>query len=253
MRRKQDNVNQQSLQALGKLLLGKIDPSLLGIGSTKIVDFLEHVGSSAPRAKTESGEPVSRWQDALIEKEIGKGASVLDLGCGNGKLLERLMREKNVFGQGIELDLAQVFECVERGVPVFQGDLDAGLKGFGDASFDYVILEETLQTLKRPDLMLGEMLRVGRKGIVSFPNFAYWRVRLDLTVRGRMPITEWLPYKWYDTPNIHLFALNDFLDWAEAAAVVIDRGFVLSEGEVRELRGDDNLHAEEVLLVLKKR
>lgn len=209
----------------------------------------EPEGASAPVIMTGG---VTRWQDAIIEAEIPPGSTVLDLGCGDGELLDRLIRGRNVRGQGVELDPAAVVSCIERGVPVFNIDLDQGLAGFADGSFDYVILEETLQTLRRPLDVLREMLRVGRRGAVSFPNFAYWRVRLDLAARGRMPQTGGLPYRWYDTPNIHLFTLEDFLDWAREEGVTILRGFSLVEGQARPLGPDDNLQAEEVLLFVEK-
>ncbi len=176
---------------------------------------------------------------------------MLDLGCGNGELLARLIQVKGVRGQGIELDAPAVFQCVARGVPVFQSDLDHGLRGFADQSFDYVVLEETLQTLHRPVDVLREMLRVGRRGIVSFPNFAYWRVRLGLAMTGQMPVTVDLPYRWFDTPNIHLFTLQDFLDWARSSNVRIVESFALADGQVRALRDGDNLYAEEVLSVVE--
>ena len=240
-----------SLMDLLKLVRDKVDPALVTGAAAKVCEVLEHVGSSAPRARGADGKPLVRWQDAVIAQIIPQGASVLDLGCGDGHLLSRLAREKDVHVQGVDLDGEAVFQCVEAGVPVIQCDLDEGLKGFPDGRFDYVILEETLQTLQRPDLMLGEMLRVGRQGLVSFPNFGYWRVRVDLMARGRMPVTEWLPYRWYDTPNIHLFCLSDFTDWAEQNGVAITEGWVLSEGAVRPLGTDDNLYAEEALLLLK--
>jgi len=208
----------------------------------------EQEGADAPVVTT----GVGRWQDAIIEREIPAGATVLDLGCGGGELLERLIRGRSVRGQGIELNPESVFACVERGVPVFNIDLDQGLAGFADHSFDYIILEETLQTLHRPLDVLREMLRVGRHGVVSFPNFAFWRVRLDLAVRGRMPVTGGLPHRWYNTPNIHLLTLEDFLEWAREEGVAILHGYSLVEGEPRAMGPDDNLQAEEVLLFVEK-
>ena len=204
---------------------------------------LEDQSADAPVIMTGAG----RWQDAIIEREIPVGAPVLDLGCGGGELLERIIR-----GQGVELDPEGVVACGERGVPGFNIDLDQGLAGFADQSFDYVIMEETIQTLRRPLDVLREMLRVGRHGVVSFPNFAYWRVRLDLAVRGRMPVTGGLPHRWYNTPNIHLFTLEDFLDWSREEGVVVRRAFSLVDGEPRPLGPDDNLQAEEVLLFIEK-
>jgi len=230
----------------------KVDPALLGLTKDKVAGFLAHVGSSSRRRTYPNGEPVHRWQDNVIEEEIPQGASVLDLGCGEGELLAKLKEKKQVRVQGVELDSQAVFKCVERGVPVFQANLDEGLKGFRDESFDYVVLEETLQTLRRPIEVLKEMLRVGSHGIVSFPNFGYWRVRLDLAVRGAMPVTEWLPYRWYDSPNIHLFTIRDFMDWAEHSGVRTVKGFVLDEGNVREFKENDNLYAEEALLFVER-
>lgn len=193
-----------------------------------------------------------RWQDNLIEQLIPRGASVLDLGCGEGMLLDRLIRHKQVRGQGVELESEAVFRSVERDVPVLQCDLDDGLKGFAAGSFDYVVLEETLQTLRHPAGVLQEMLRVGATGIVSFPNFGHWRVRLDVALLGRMPVTPTLPWTWHDTPNIHLLTLDDFLHFAHAFRVRIADAYAFADGLVRPLRDGDNLHAEEVLLVVQR-
>ena len=194
----------------------------------------------------------TRWQDEIIATKIPQGARVLDLGCGDGALLERLMRERGVRGQGVEIDPEAVFACVERGVPVIQADLDEGLRQFPDQTFDLVVLEETLQTLSNPHEMLAEMLRVGRRGVVSFPNFAHWRVLVDLVTHGRMPVTEQLPYPWYDTANIHPFTLQDMLDWSADAGVRLVAGYAFDNGTVRPLAADDNLHAEEVLIVVER-
>lgn len=195
---------------------------------------------------------LARWQDPIIVQKIPRGASVLDLGCGAGELLATLVERRGVRAQGIELDAHEVMRCSERGVPVFQCDLDQGLAGFADEAFDYVVLEETLQTLHKPLTVLREMLRVGRQGIVSFPNFAWWRVRLSLMLEGRMPETERLPYRWYDTPNIHLFTLRDFLEWAKREGVEILSGYAYSNGTVRPMAQDDNLEAEEAMLFLRR-
>ena len=206
------------------------------------------------RASRPAGEPASsRWQEEIISREIPMGATVLDLGCGDGFLLERLIRERNVRGQGVEIDPDQVFSCVDRGVPVIQADLGAGLRWCPDKAFDVVVLEETLQTLHNPREVLEEMLRVGKRGIVSFPNFAHYRVIIDLAARSRMPVTERLPYYWYESANIHLLTLRDLLDWASSSGVNVVSGYALVDGAPRELRADDDLVAEEVLVVVERK
>jgi methionine biosynthesis protein MetW len=179
-----------------------------------------------------------RWQDQLIFEAIPDGSYVLDLGCGNGELLARLIRHKGVHGQGVELDPEAVLNAMDKGVPVLNADITEVLGDFGDKSFDYVILESTLQTMKRPVDALGQILRVGRCGIVTFPSFGHWKVWLDLTARGRMPVTPRLPYQWYDTPNIHLFTLDDFMDFCRGAGVTVEKAFCLSEGGVHGLSLD---------------
>ena len=203
-------------------------------------------------ARPATGDASARWQEEIISREIPAGASVLDLGCGDGSLLERLIRERNVRGQGVEIDPDQVYSCVDRGVPVIQADLGKGLPWCPDKSFDVVVLEETLQTLQNPREVLEEMLRVGKRGIVSFPNFAHFRVVVDLVARGRMPVTERLPFHWYESANIHLLTLRDLLDWASGSGVRIVSGYVLVDGAPRELRPDDDLLAEEVLVVVER-
>ena len=192
------------------------------------------------------------WQDDVLEQEIPQGASVLDLGCGTGELLARLIERRGVRGQGVELSSGAVAECVARGVPVIQSDLDEGLKGFPDGSFDFVVLEETLQTLRRPLGILQEMLRVGKRGAVSFPNFAFWKVWVDFAVGGRMPVTGSLPYQWHDSPNIHLFTYRDFADWADSSEVALSKVFVRSGEEVRPFEEGDDFRGEEMLVFVEK-
>ena len=146
----------------------------------------------------------------LVADLVRPGSRVLDLGCGDGELLAHLIGERGCGGTGIESDADGFHACVARGVPVRQADLDDGLADFGDASYDVVILSQTLQATRRPAAVLQEVMRVGRAGIVSFPNFGHWRLRLDLIGRGRMPISRVLPYAWDETPNIHLCTVRDF-------------------------------------------
>ena len=146
----------------------------------------------------------------LIEDLVPDGATVLDLACGDGELLAELVREKGVHGSGVEISQAAVESCVAKGLSVFHGDLDEGLADFQDGSHDVVILSLSLQQLRRPRMIVREMVRVGRLAIVSFPNFAHWGVRAQLFFLGRMPVSKEIPYQWWDTPNIHLCTIRDF-------------------------------------------
>jgi methionine biosynthesis protein MetW len=173
---------------------------------------------------------------ATIASWIGTGAKVLDLGCGDGTLLRHLMDTQQATGYGIEIDHAKVIASLRNGVDVLQMDLEAGLSGFESGSFDFVVLSLTLQAMHRTEDILREMLRVGREGIVTFPNFGYWRNRWQL-VRGRMPVSESLPFQWYDTPNIHLCTIADFENLCTRLGVRILRREVLHNGrEVRLMR-----------------
>lgn len=231
-------------EVLRRLAAPEADANLETLAALDESDLPTPVGSA--------GEASHRWQDPIIEDLVPAGGSVLDLGCGDGKLLARLMSAKHVCAQGVELDQDAVLCCIERGVPVFHGDLDEGLSGFPDESVDVVILEETLQTLRRPIRVLDEMLRVGRRSVVSFPNFAHWRVRKAFGLGGRMPVTPVLPNLWHNTPNIHLCSIRDFVDWAVSAEVCILQAYVLADGLARVLRDGDNLTASEALFVLER-
>ncbi len=239
-------VDRGELASLLKLMRDKVDPALLEFLVKQGAGALNSVGNSDQLTQ---GDP--NWQYRIIADSVPDKASILDLGCGEGNLLEYMLREKRARVQGVELDADQVATCVDRGIPVIQTDLDLGLKVFPDKSFDYVILEETLQTLRHPDKIIAEMRRVGRRGIVTFPNFGYWRVRLDLAVRGRMPVTGWLPYRWYQTPNIHLFSILDFIDYAEQEKMTIISIHVLENGVSRPFQNGDNLHAEEAMVLFE--
>ena len=151
-----------------------------------------------------------RSADDIIVELVQDGARVLDLGCGDGDLLKRLGDQKNVTGYGVEVDADRITKCLERGVNVIEHDIDAGLERFPASSFDVVILNQTLQALRDPRGLVLEMLRIGQECVVTFPNFAYWRCRMQLAKGGRMPVSDHLPHQWHDTPNIHLCTIRDF-------------------------------------------
>jgi methionine biosynthesis protein MetW len=153
----------------------------------------------------------TRGDHLVIAEMVQPGSRVLDVGCGDGTLLKLLEVTRSVDGRGIEISQKGVNECVARGLSVIQGDADTDLVDYPDDAFDYVILSQTLQATHRPRLVVEQMLRIGRKGIVSFPNFGHWRMRFLLSWSGRMPVTRSLPYSWYDTPNIHFCTIRDFV------------------------------------------
>jgi methionine biosynthesis protein MetW len=161
---------------------------------------------------------------------VRDGAHVLDLGCGTGALLQHLRQTRRASGYGVEISHDNVLGCVKNGVSVIQMDLESGLTGFESNSFDYVILSQTLQAMHRTEFIVREMLRVGKEGIVTFPNFGFWQHRLDI-LRGHMPVSRELPYQWYDTPNIHLCTLSDFEVFCARLGVRILERLVLTKGK----------------------
>jgi methionine biosynthesis protein MetW len=166
---------------------------------------------------------------AAIAAWIPKGASVLDLGCGDGSLLRYLKETRAVRGYGVEISDLDIVSCIANGVNVIQNDLDSGLSDFEDGAFDFVILSQTLQATRHTEPLIQEMLRVGREGIVSFPNFGYWKTRLDVLL-GNMPVSRELPYQWYDTPNVHLCTLNDFESFCRKYCVSVTARSVMTGG-----------------------
>jgi methionine biosynthesis protein MetW len=173
---------------------------------------------------------VGRPDFAAIAGWVTPAATVLDLGCGDGLLLEFLAGSRAVKGYGIEIADENVLACVSRGVNVIQGDLERGLQGFDAGSFDYVILSQTLQAMRHTEEIVVEMLRVGRQGIVTFPNFGHWRSRWQVAFDGRMPVSKTLPYEWYDTPNVHLCTIRDFERFCAAHSIRILERVVLHAG-----------------------
>ena len=167
-------------------------------------------------------EAIARW--------VKPGSTALDLGCGDGLLLKYLRETKGVRGYGVEIDDASVLACVKNSVNVIQSDLERGLAGFDAGSFDYVILSQTLQAVRHTEEIVGEILRVGRQGIVTFPNFGHWSQRLQIFFAGRMPVSDVLPYQWYNTPNLHLFTLADFENFCDGHSIRILERLALHRG-----------------------
>lgn len=156
-----------------------------------------------------------RFELQIIASWIKPGSKVLDLGCGEGDLLKFLKQNKNVSGTGIEHNESKVAQCIEKGVPTLQGDINEEVLDYPDDTFDYVILSQTLQQVYKPSELIRSMLRIGKKGVVSFPNFSHWKVRLQLLLSGYAPITRQLPYEWYNTPNIRVITLKDFKKYSK--------------------------------------
>lgn len=187
----------------------------------------------------------------IILRAVPREARVLDLGCGEGQLLRLLEREREIKPLGLEINLESIVACLRRGVPVMQTDIDSGLSEFDDSQFDIAILKQTLQQVKSPRKVFSEMLRVARESIIVFPNFAYWRNRIQLTVFGNMPVTPSLPYEWYDTPNIHLMSLRDMDELCRKENVLVRRRVCLGRNPFdRALisAGFENLGASQVLI-----
>lgn len=190
-----------------------------------------------------------------IVQLIENGTKVLDLGCGDGTLLKKLIDEKKVYGKGIEINQENVIQSLHKGLSVIQGDIDEGLEDFSDNEMDYVILNQTLQSTQNPDFVIKEMLRVGKNAVVSFPNFAYWRIRFYLLFKGKMPKSKMLPFEWYDTPNIHLLTVRDFFDYCEKRNIKISKSILTRRGKIvnsrfRKIFAD--IFAEEVIFVIHK-
>jgi len=188
----------------------------------------------------------------IIESLIEPDSSVLDVGCGNGQLLADLIEDKKIHAEGIELEYNSVLACIERGIPVIQKDIEKGLANYADKSLDVVILSQTLQTLKNPEKVFKELLRVGKKVIVSFPNFAHWQCRLQLLLKGRAPVTGQLPYSWHDTPNIHFLSLKDFDRFCAGLGAKIEKRIPLIKSRVSTVKFAPNLLAEQAVYVTSK-
>lgn len=191
----------------------------------------------------------------IISEIVNDGAKILDLGCGDGTLLKQLIDEKNVRGIGVEIDQNSVISAIEKGLSIIQGNIDAGLKEFTDKEYDWVILNQTVQSTDKPDFVIEEMLRVGKKVVVSFPNFAYWKVRFYLFFKGKMPKSKILPFEWFNTPNIHLLTINDFYEFCNKRNIKILQSVYMTRAKVRHgvlIRAISNFFTEEVIFVISR-
>jgi len=194
----------------------------------------------------------SRVDYELIESLIEPGATVLDVGCGDGELLAKLRQDKHIQARGIEVQQDLILTCVCRGLSIMHHDIDEGLKAFADKSFDYVILSQTLQAVPNPKKVFTELLRVGRRVIVSFPNFAFWRSRVQLALQGKSPVTKQLPFGWYNSPNIHFLSLKDFDRFCERLGVTVEKRIPLVKTSLSPVRFAPNLLAEQAIYVTSR-
>ena len=196
-------------------------------------------------------DPTVALTDEIIMREIEPGSRVIDLGCGDGRLLESLRDTHRCDVLGIERDHAEILGALARGVPVIQADLDHGLPDVPDGSFDFAVLSQTLQQVRLPKDVLNEMLRVARKALVVVPNFGHWRVRLQVIRYGRAPVTKALPYSWYESPNLHFMSMRAFRDLAESLGFRIARELPIVKGRAKNRAWAANLRADSALYILE--
>ena len=206
--------------------------------------------ASTPKKEGFVRELLGRSDYAIIGEIVEPKTRVLDLGCGEGELLQWLAENKGVDARGVEISGAKVQRAIARGVSVFQSDIDEGLTDYPDHAFDYVILSQTLQETRHPRQVLREMLRVGRRGIVAFPNFGHWRMRKAMLLSGRAPRTSLFPYEWHESPNIHLLTVHDFEDLARVEGWTVERRYFLAGR--RKVVVQPNLLAEVAVFLVRR-
>ncbi|MHC4757676.1 MAG: homoserine O-acetyltransferase MetX [Planctomycetota bacterium] len=239
-----------------------LEPEVLGSLLSGFLDATHKPGAKSSKTKKELQrdnnvcdihvDKRTRVDYELIESLIGSGSTVLDIGCGDGELLSNLAQDKDIKGEGIELQEELVLTCVNRGIPIIQHDIEKGLENYADKSFDYVILSQTVQTLKNPEKVCNELHRVGKKVIVSFPNFAHWRCRVQLFLLGKAPITPGLPYTWNNSPNKHFLSLKDFDVFCNSIGVRVEKKIPLIKTSVSPVRFAPNFFAEQAIYVTSK-
>jgi len=239
-----------------------LEPGTLGLFISGFLDATRTPGvrREPPGIRAQSPRELGEFEQArrtrvdyqLIESLIEPATRVLDIGCGDGELLARLAVDKNVRPEGIELEQDLVLACVDRALPIIQHDVERGLENYADKSFDYVILSQTVQTLKDPKQVLNELLRLGRKVIVSLPNFAHWRCRAQLFFSGKAPVTRQLPFNWHDSPNIHFLSIKDFDRFCEQLAVTVRKKIPLAKTSVTPVRFVPNLFADQAIYVISR-
>ncbi len=191
-----------------------------------------------------------RLDHRVILELIKPRASVLDLGCGSGDLLYILIKENNIHGQGIEIDDSAISKCAAKGLNVFHGDIDSGLAEYKDKSFDYIVLNQSLQQVRHVDAVLEDALRVGKKVIIGFPNFAYYKSRAQIFFNGKVPVTKALPFQWYETPNLHFLSIFDFVNYCRLRKINIWRRIYLSKN--RRIAFYPNLFAQTGIFLVSK-